>query len=200
MSYLTDDKRHQSDLFRSDEEKIEWIVQRLDDPSHPLPSTDMEADVPERAFADNSLADAAQNVVRRPTGRNNRQIGNSFDRSSWSRLDFVDEQRSAKSVSAGDTIGIEASSVAVPPTNQFRITVLAIPPNADGSPETTASTQQWTAPVSYSSGFTGMFKSQLVIQADPPIGSLYRWTVSIPPQEAAHGNASSNLVEIYAPR
>lgn len=200
MGYLTDDKRHQSDLFRSDEEKIEWIVRRLDDPSHPLPSTNMEADVPEREFADNSLADAAQNVVRRPTGRNNRQIGNSFDRSSWAYLERLDEQKNVQSFTTGDTIGIEASSVAFPPTNQFRIAVLAIPLNPDGSPQTAASTPQWTAPVSYSSGFTGAFKNQLVIQADPPIGSLYRWTVSIPPQQSAHDNASSNLIQIYAPR
>ena len=97
-------------------------------------------------------------------------------------------------------IGLETSSVAFPPTNQFWISVLAVPLNPDGSEQTTVSTRQWTAPVSYSSGFTGASKNQLVIQADQPVGSLYRWTVSIPPQQAAHGNASSNVVYIYAPR
>ena len=203
MSYLADDKwlpGSRPDPFRNDEEKMDWILRRLDDPTHPLPDAGGESGAQTFDIADSSPADAERAAARRPTGRNNRQIGSSFDKSAWQPLGGVNDQRSAGSFTAGHTIGIEVSSVAFPPTNQFRITVLAIPLDRDGSPQTTMSAREWTAPVSYSSGFTGLSRNQLVIQADPPIGSLYRWTVSTPPQQSAHDNAASNMVEVYALR
>jgi hypothetical protein len=115
-------------------------------------------------------------------------------------IGLLDARNSSRTFDAGNKVAIEFSSIAFPPTNQFGISVLATPLNADGTYQSTLAAPEWYTLVPYSSGPTGGGgKSQLVIQANAPSSPLFRWTVSIPPQQSAHGNALSNMAEIFVP-
>lgn len=130
-------------------------------------------------------------------GGNNQQIANRFDRREWRSVGEVDPDH-AVTIDAGDQIALETSSSAGPlPTNQFYFTVTAQPIEADGTPQASLSTSEWSRPVEYKSGFTGgAGANQFVIQASPP-GSMQRWTIRIPPQQNAHDNADYNMVHVY---
>jgi hypothetical protein len=101
---------------------------------------------------------------------------------------------------AGNTISIEASSLAYPTTNQFRWTATAEPLNDDGTPQVSVGMPGWSNPVEYSSGLTGgSIPNHFVLQATSP-APKQRWTVSIPPQEDAHGNYLDDLITVYTPK
>jgi hypothetical protein len=139
-----------------------------------------------------------------PSGRPSRNNdlvkgwGDSIDRTQWNFVQLLDESQSTFTFESGDRISIEASSLAYPPTNQFYFTVHAQPLNADGSPQESIGTADWFAPVEYSSGFTGAGSpNQFVIQARSS-APKQRWTITIPPQQAAHDNALYNTLRVYA--
>lgn len=134
---------------------------------------------------------------RRAPHGNNKQIARRFDRREWRSVGDADSDHDVI-VDAGDQIAIETSSSAGPlPTNQFYFTVAAQPIETDGRPQPSLSTPEWTRPVEYSSGATGGGSpNQFVIEASPP-GGMQRWTIKIPPQESAHGNADYNRVRVY---
>ncbi len=135
--------------------------------------------------------------------RNNELVagwGDRFDRSGWSYVGQIDAHRPTRTFNAGNRIAIEASSVAYPPTHQCRFTVHAQPMEADGRPQASVATAEWFKPVEYSSGPTGAGGPNVfVLQATSP-APRQRWTVSIPPQQAAHGNAAYSTLRIYVPR
>jgi hypothetical protein len=101
---------------------------------------------------------------------------------------------------AGNTIALEASSLAYPPTNQFRWTAVAQPLNDDGTPQASLSTPNWGDAIEYSSGPTGSgTPAHFVIQAISP-APKQRWTISIPGQEDTYGNYFDDRINIYTPR
>jgi RHS repeat-associated protein len=139
------------------------------------------------------------------TQPNNYGRRQSFDKSQWDFVGMGDDFR----FYAGNIIGVEASSLAFPPTNQFWFTVLAWPTTANGTPEPVMTAPPpWydpnsgpTSPVWYASGLTGSAISgnQFVIHTSVP-NPKNLWTLKIPDQQDAHANAISELLQAYTPK
>ena len=135
----------------------------------------------------------------RSPGRNNRIVETRFETSEWQAAGWVDE-RKRQFDQAGDTIALRVSSVAGPPTNQFRFLVTAIPLDRNGQPQPSLATRRWFEPVPYSAVTGTGTGSLFVLQANPVGAPMYRWIIEIPPQQAAHGNARSRLIEVFVPK
>lgn len=152
------------------------------------------------------FAQAPKDKTAARAGFNNQQIDNRFDRKQWRQKGKVDERFSSFSfITSSDTIAIEASSVASPPTNQFGFTVFVTPLNDDESPQASLATRGWFGPVEYSSGFTGvsykMITGQRVIRANVPGAAKFKWTITLPQQASGHDNVApnSNVLEVFSP-
>ena len=150
-------------------------------------------------FANGALTRAYGYLFNYHLSRNSALVGNSFDRSKWDPLKRL-EGTSSFTFNAGDRIAVETSSVAFPPTNMFRFDVSALGLNADGTAQVEMASPAWYQ-TDHSSGFTGSMLSpnQFVFEAGAHTSTLFRWTVSIPPQQQAHDNFSYNAVTIYTP-
>jgi RHS repeat-associated protein len=134
------------------------------------------------------------------TSPNNIRTSNSFDPSQWVPIEPWSDD---VTFTAGNTIAIEASSLAGPlATNQFYFTVTAVPLNPDGTPQSSIASESWYEPVQYGSGRTGGTNvNQFVFQANPPnCASAFKWTVKIPPQQAAHDNSEYNTLQVFIPK
>jgi hypothetical protein len=196
-------------LLKLPDLSVEGFAKLAADPSLKKYSPDQPRDGRGRWTSDDAGSDAIQvaenedgtrsdtgGILPAPRG-NNQQIANRFDRRAWRSVGEVDPDH-AVTVDADDQIALETSSSAGPlPTNQFYFTATARPIEADGTPQASLSTSDWSRPVEYGSGFTGgAGANQFVIQARPP-GSMQRWTITIPPQQNAHDNADYNTVHVY---
>lgn len=160
-------------------------------------------------FANGALTAAFANLynkwnAERPSWSNRNNVlesgwGTPLDYSEWQRVRGLDGTGTLV-INAHDRIAVEASSVAYPPTNQFWFNVLTRPLDASGAPEAFISTAEWPKPVYYSSGPTGAGRPNAFVLRATPAAPQHRWTISIPPQQAAHGNVVHNRLEIYVPR
>ena len=157
--------------------------------------------------ADGQLSKAPTSHAFAKSGFNNQQIDNRFDRERWDSLGKVDERsNSITFITSSDTIAVEASSIASPPTNQFRFSVFVAPLDDNDSPQDSLATTRWFEPTQHSSGFTGvsykMIKGQRVIQANAPGGKKYKWTIVLPEQASGHDNvvSNSNMLEVFKPK
>jgi hypothetical protein len=113
----------------------------------------------------------------------------------WELVGSVSEGSALSFPSLADRILIEASSLAYPPTNQFSFTVDAQPlfGRSLAPPE-------WYEKVWHASGPTGAgTPNYFEFQANPP-GNMTKWTVAIPSQQPAHGNALHNTINVYVPK
>lgn len=139
---------------------------------------------------------------RTPVFRNHRRVDESFDIARWksARERPPEDGRPISVIDGGSRLAVKASSMAFPPTSQFRFWVKAIPLNEDGSPQTSASSPGgWAEAVDYSAA-TGSGVSKTFIYEAASAAPRHRWLVSIPPQQAAHGNTSAPVLEIFVPR
>lgn len=119
-----------------------------------------------------------------------------FYPSQWDRVQEITGEDTVTFV-AGNSIVIEASSLAYPPTNQFRWRATAEPLNDDGTPQVSVGMPDWSYPVEYSSGPTGGgAHNHFVLEATSP-APKQRWTISIPAQEDTHGNYLDDRLIIY---
>ena len=119
----------------------------------------------------------------------------------WEHMEEVGAGESA-TIKTGDRILIAASSSAFPPTNQFWYSVEAVPLRANGTPETSIATPDWSRAGQYSSGLTGTgYSNYFEFEAtSTSAANSWRWTVAIPPQQAAHDNTMHNRLQVYVPR
>lgn len=149
-----------------------------------------------------SPLDIGDGSARSPAPHNHRQLDEAFDAARWqpAKNPKTDSGQPITTVDTGNRIAVKASSIAFPPTNQFRFWVKAIPLNEDGTPQTSASAPGgWAEPVEYSS-ITGSGVTRTFVYEATSNAPKHRWLVSIPPQQATHGNAASNQLDIYVPR
>ena len=126
--------------------------------------------------------------------------GDDFFKSEWKLTGQIDGNGSTLTLDAGNRIAIEASSTAFPPTNQFAFQVSARPLDVNGQIMPSMASPGWFEPVGYSSGFTGGSLANTFVIEAIPYSPAQRWTISIPLQSAAHGNAANNTLRIYVPR
>jgi hypothetical protein len=127
--------------------------------------------------------------------------GSSFNPAAWERAGTVDSKRSSFTFTGGDRVAGQASSIAGQiPTNQFWWTARAEGLEADGSLQAGIATKEWFEPVQYSSGLTGGGTPNAFVLKAQFQAPLYRWTVTMPPQESAHRNAGSPTLLVYKSR
>jgi hypothetical protein len=152
-------------------------------------------DVPPDDVAERS----AEEQVRR---RNNwlESSGGTLDPSQWRRVGDVDSRRSTLVFDAGDRVAVAASAIAGPlPTYQFRWTSRAEGLDQNGDIQAAVATREWFSTVEHSSGFTGWGKPNVFILRAGSESPGHRWTITIPPQETAHGNAAHPTLTVYIP-
>jgi hypothetical protein len=123
-----------------------------------------------------------------------------FNPAEWEWVGGV-SYRSPLTFVDGNRIAVQAmSSAGLLWTNQFQWTANAEGLEADGTRQTAVSTEEWLNPVPYSAGLTGGGKPNAFVLKARFEAPQYRWTVAIPPQESAHGNAGPPTLIVYKPR
>jgi len=132
-------------------------------------------------------------------------VGTEFDKDNWMYFGEIQGSGNEIALVAGHQIALESSSISTFPTNQFWIGVSAYPIDSVGRVIPQLSLPGGAPSISMSSGFTGSIFSpnQFVIQSPSPLyasSKSFRWTVRIPQQAAAHGNAGYNTVRIFTRR
>jgi hypothetical protein len=98
-----------------------------------------------------------------------------------------------------DRIAVRVTGDALVPRNQIRIRVTAIPLDERGEPQASLATPQWFRPVDYGAT-AGAYLSGTNILGATSSAPRHRWIISIPPQQATHGNANPNLIQVFVPR
>jgi len=150
-------------------------------------------------FANGALTGAYGYLFNYHLSRNNEQVGERFDRSRWNRQSTLWEANTSHTFVAGDRIAVQAWSDALTPPHQFDFTVLAVGMNANGTVQSSLSTEYWSGPQSYSVTTGGLYMPQRVFESDLH-SPVVQWTVSIPLQTGTpHGNTAGPTLNISTP-